>query len=73
MAGVHLLQELGVSDLAVLVEVVAFPVEGHPVAMPRLDMPVKAVVGQVRLGAHKPLNLHWPLAHVEVKPVACRT
>ena len=70
MAGACLVQELFVGDPAVLIEVIALPVEGHSVAMPSLNMPVQAIVREICLGTHKPLNLHWPLAHIKIEPAA---
>ena len=70
VAGACLVQELFVGDPAVLIEVIALPVESHPVAMPSLDMPVQAIVCEICLGTHKPLNLHWPLAHIKIEPAA---
>ena len=50
----HLGQELGIGDVA-LIALLAAPVEGDPLTPALLDMPVEAVVGDVQLAAGEPL------------------
>ena len=66
--GLCLVKQLRVGDSAILIEIIALPVESHPVALPRLDMPVQAVVGDVCLRTHEPLYLDWPRPDIKVEP-----
>ena len=49
--------QVGVGDRAPVADGLALPVEGDPVAAPRLDVPVDAVVGDVELAAEVPLRV----------------
>ena len=52
----HLGQQVGVGQGAAIADRLALPEDGHPVAEPRLDVTVHAVVRHVELAADEPLG-----------------
>ena len=53
----HLVQQLGIAQLARFRGVIALPDQGRLLAGPGFDVPIKTVVGDVQLAAQKPLGL----------------